>query len=1651
MQRYHDKKKSSNLPTGGVATSTGMDYEFRVAAWFAVHILAEQDASLPWNLPAKVTFENLRLETEFPIDDILVTTSNSGKIFIQVKHNLKLEKRQTSGLASAIDQIVRQFITGENPESDSSHLLRPDFDRFVLITSPNASFSISNTTKSLIEHLHNQSAVLQISQKEHEDYQILISHIKQSWNSVLGSDPSESEIRKILDYFHVFVLDVDKDGKDELFCKYLLRTSVLKNSREVEVAWTTLISHCAGLARSRGGSNRIALQLALINAGINIKIPNSFREDVERLKGYTKLTVESVSPLSKIIIGSNEIKVTRPYIPKIRKAIQDSHLLVVGEPGAGKSGVLHDLVALLLEKKEDVVFFAADRISSSNLSEETGISETIPKILQNWPGVRPGYLVIDALDGARNEQTAQYIETLIEKVISGIPRWHVIAAVRKFDLRHNLELRALFCGEPIDENMDPEFASIKHINIKDFNEHELDQIRSQSEILMSLLETKNHPLAQLLNKPFNLRLIGELIGEGISADKFTPIRTQVELLSKYWLYRVVRNDGFVDARELVLRRVAEEMLRERSLRVERSLIVQEVNVSQYLKELLSSHVLVEWQPSPMSLADRYVIAFSHNMLFDYAISVLIFSGNCQRLVNKLEEDHELVLAVRPSIVYYFHDLWSKDPNHDRFWEAIAELMKDNEVPLIGKLIGPSVAVDLATKLTDFDFVFAKLEDKNQSYEELAYRIIRDITGAVITFLPESDTADPEILILWGQFIERISRSMNLRIAYSIRAILIKLTKQPKLLTAKQKIDLGKAARRLLEYAWSSTGSAYEEVLVTHALQAVCRTYESSLYESKKLIQKSLEPSHLQRYGFLEMPRITDEIELLIANDPELVEEIYIKVFSYKESSEEKTSMGGRILNLQSTKRQDFQMAQWRLGEAFQFFIKSFPIEAIRSLLTLIPSYIAEKHEVKNKHEFSFMLGGIEARTTTDLSAIWDSRSDHHGDDQIRLLNIFSSFLCAISAVPESDLLLEKIITLIAINNHTAVIWKRLLEVAAGSPYRFGKLIRSMAWAKPILEGIDTTNAAGNFVREIYDYLETSEKIKVEETILSIPKGVSDDLFLKHAMHDRNRLLGVIADKKLITAEARKVAEELLTTKSVPPNTPPFSIESSWSKPYSDEDYLKEQGVSLNSDEDKRVIGLQKDLKEFVSKHSKEIPSLSEANDILPKLLELEMEDLRVIESIDNRIRDLTWGYIAQTCERIANIVPLDNESQLGKNVRRLLMIGADYPTKAITPEQNDQFSKFPSWGSPAARIDSASGLILLARSPNFYNPVLSGYIERLARDEDPAVRFQIAARLNVLIKVDPVLTWRNLKYFATEEKNNGVIKGIFHPLNRLAGGFPDEVAELCKSIFAKTIEADNDADSISNSCISIFLGLYLWRDQKVAEHEINDLLENQTMHPKSKVHIVSQLRDVISEYKSDAVRIRAVGVLETIVQSNLEHFLKIQECLNQTNSTTEEDTNNLKDIISLADVAASTIYFSSGTFAEKESKNAKGKILSIEEKRIFFTELSPIILSLSKITYASVTHHLVETLEGLIPANPRGVFVMVNSVVKSGKQGGYQYESLAVDHIVHIVERYLAEYRLTIRENDDCQSALLEILDIFVEAGWPNARKLTYRLEEIYR
>jgi hypothetical protein len=83
-------------------------------------------------------------------------------------------------------------------------------------------------------------------------------------------------------------------------------------------------------------------------------------------------------------------------------------------------------------------------------------------------------------------------------------------------------------------------------------------------------------------------------------------------------------------------------------------------------------------------------------------------------------------------------------------------------------------------------------------------------------------------------------------------------------------------------------------------------------------------------------------------------------------------------------------------------------------------------------------------------------------------------------------------------------------------------------------------------------------------------------------------------------------------------------------------------------------------------------------------------------------------------------------------------------------------------------------------------------------------------------------------------------------------------------------------------------------------------------------------------------------------------------------------------------------------------------------------------------------------------------FLLAAQSIRNSSKVGFQNESLAVGEIVKLIQTVLADYRDLFKPGSGgretkCLRALLEVLELFVEASWPEARQLTYRLEEIYR
>jgi hypothetical protein len=99
----------------------------------------------------------------------------------------------------------------------------------------------------------------------------------------------------------------------------------------------------------------------------------------------------------------------------------------------------------------------------------------------------------------------------------------------------------------------------------------------------------------------------------------------------------------------------------------------------------------------------------------------------------------------------------------------------------------------------------------------------------------------------------------------------------------------------------------------------------------------------------------------------------------------------------------------------------------------------------------------------------------------------------------------------------------------------------------------------------------------------------------------------------------------------------------------------------------------------------------------------------------------------------------------------------------------------------------------------------------------------------------------------------------------------------------------------------------------------------------------------------------------------------------------------------------------------------------------------------------NLVHHLVQTLEMFVPVDPAGVFLLVGRAVLAGRLWSYHFEDQAVELVVRIIRTYIAEHRSIFEKYPDCLRVLRELLDLFITAGWPSARTVAYRVDEVFR
>jgi hypothetical protein len=375
------------------------------------------------------------LETKTGVDDVLVRT-DCGSVFVQAKNTVALSTR--GELPSVAHQFVRQFAAGAL-EHGTRRKLDPARDRLVLAVGPEAAASVANDLRTALDR-HRTHADTNQPVKYQRALEVFSRLIEAAWFSLNNAPITRAEKQAVLDLCAVVALN---DTHRHLVEEAL--THVVATPGDEEALVDLLIKWASDAAEKGTGGDAAAIRLEL-NGKIRFLAPPSFDQDVRRLAAYSQQTLNHLERYSTIAVEEGPMRLDRPFEAAVIEEAARGTLAVTGEPGAGKSAVLWS-VAGKLRSTHPVccVAVAGGANNLDALRREIGLEHSLLDVLQQFPGTRPAYLVLDALDASRGGNSEGTYRALLEAVAQ-LPDWRVIASVRTFDLKLGKAWQQLFPG-----------------------------------------------------------------------------------------------------------------------------------------------------------------------------------------------------------------------------------------------------------------------------------------------------------------------------------------------------------------------------------------------------------------------------------------------------------------------------------------------------------------------------------------------------------------------------------------------------------------------------------------------------------------------------------------------------------------------------------------------------------------------------------------------------------------------------------------------------------------------------------------------------------------------------------------------------------------------------------------------------------------------------------------------------------------------------------------------------------------------------------------------------------------------------------------------------------------------------------------------------
>lgn len=1287
--------------------------------------------------------------------------------------------------------------------------------------------------------------------------------------------------------------------------------------------------------------------------------------------------------------------------------------LVFGKPGVGKSTVMSELKRLLNDQsvlsfiiKIDNAFDSSDEAIQAELGLNSNWIDKF-KSIKITDG-KKAVLIFDAFDAARDEEKRQGFLKQIKKALKLLSdKWNIIVCARTYDAQKSQELQRLF---PLS-NLNSNYKLGRSFEVPELSEAEISQLQELSPALFDFYQSSNDDLQHILKVPFFMSMLEFILNNTgtNNVDNIKTFRSEVQLLDEYWRIKIVATEGNV-LKENFLSELTAKLVSKKILNISIS-DFPNLDNSEFTY-LRSENILDEVGLNGLN------IAFSHNIIFDYAVSRYCLSSSHEGLSRFISEDKSRPFFFRPSFIYFFTSLWYKEPSN--FWKLYSAFSKDDrkEIQLFIRLIISTIIASEISGVAEIDPI---LDNPDQTRAEQirnllqSMRFVRDhSTIAELSLLVElSKNLDILFLFEFGFLLERSSKSL------------------PQFLT-----EQGVAARNFMSFILDKrAGSRSKEFLdrigAARAVGLVSKTYASNIDASRHLLTRVL--NMIQEPGFEidYFSNLTEEVKNILPHDPLFAEQIYSVIFGHDERSTEKTSMGGGVLfNFIGNRRQDFELCQYRLQQIFTDFLIQSPEIAIRVGVKIVDQYSLNKRGKISKNTISnFDFEGRKYTIIKDFSYFW-SESRMYVDKPLELAydiyNYWSSLISE-DKIPETISCIYIYMKYI----NTGFSWKILFEFLSKHSKFFADKFWRLAITPELLNTVEVSYDLKYYLSNTFPLLTEKDRKVVEQAIF--------DVFDNQKEQDKlHEFLSILPNQDLALAKSR----EFMSGKGVVPNTPPVQYSSSV-KTYTTEEWLKDKGVDTKDSFIHELLGKIEVLEKFNHKH---------ANSNAPKEDMDEVFGLigQILEVLKGSSLDENLFYSSANAIAQAATIIIKTEHNFDSAQILLLKTTIIDCFKARTASDDSNANNSPASGySPTPRTNAAEGLVPLYLW--FKENEIEELIKEAANDVSGPIRFHVLVHTPKLFK-DHYELYRDIIYERFKLEQDDFIYGYLISLIHFKKEtIQEDVAEIVTQTNKRVFGKSRNRQLLEP--YAQFLLYFLDSDQIYPS--VVETLEKAYNSPELCNTIVFDL------FKNLSMPIDADGAVMDGIHRKVDIIsLYVKQAGNVLHAKSKEHPDfqdeEIKNAIKLIDQVVMRIFF---CLEPRRSSSLEGNRRSKQWSRQFYKLIAPIYQDIIKLSgqvtpggfmLAGTAHYFIQSLNIFLPIDPVGILNMASDVTKYSSKAGYTLDSMSIREIVKFTETLLADHREVLL-NDNSFSQLLDILDIYVNSGWVDALNLLWRLDEVFK